>query len=79
VQGEKIPINDPFKIGNNYLYSSFPLDLISLIPLQFIKLKRSRQLLFFMLKMVRLIKGFKLFNVPLMMVKVKKLYNMRTQ
>lgn len=36
VQGEKLPVNDPFKICINYFNNSFPLDFICVLPLQFI-------------------------------------------
>ena len=78
VQGEKIPIRDPFKIWNNYLNTTFPLDLLCLLPLQFITMKRNRQLLFFMIKMLRINKGFSLFDVHDMMVFVKKQYHEKT-
>ena len=48
------PVNKPFQILTNYLSTTFPLDFICILPLQFIKMKRNRQLLFFMIKMLRL-------------------------
>ena len=78
VDGEPQPINDPFKIWKNYLNNSFPLDIICLLPLQFVKMKRNRQLLFFLIKMLRIIKGFELFDVHNMMKYVKIEYHKRT-
>lgn len=56
VDGEA-PVADPFKIANNYWNNSLPLDLLCLLPLEYIKLKRDRHLLFFLIKMLRLPKG----------------------
>jgi hypothetical protein len=33
VQGEKLPVSDPFKIWMNYLYNDYKLDLLCLLPL----------------------------------------------
>ena len=33
VEGEKMPVTDPFKIWTNYLNTSFPLDIVCLLPL----------------------------------------------
>ena len=42
---------------------SFAVDLICLLPLGTLKMKRNREFLFFIIKMLRLVKGFELFNV----------------
>ena len=48
----------------NYVYKgSFTIDLICLLPLTVVPLKRNRELLFFAVKLIRLFKGFSLLDV----------------
>jgi hypothetical protein len=47
----------------NYVTSWFFYDLITLIPLQYMKLKNNRERLFYLIKVTRVFKGYKLFNV----------------
>jgi hypothetical protein len=80
IEGEKIAIRDPMKICTNYIYEgSFFLDFIVLIPLEYLDLKRKRQDLFYAVKMLRIIKGFVLFDVPDMMAFVKRQYQKKLQ
>ena len=73
-------MNDPFKIAMNFINNgSFKLDLICLLPFEYIKMKRERQLLFFLIKMLRLPKGLELFDVHEMMKYVKSLYQKKVQ
>ena len=72
--GEKIAIRDLSKIGTNYLYSKFPLDFITIIPFQYLTLKRNRQYIFYIIKMTRIIRGFHLFDIGNMMQFVKTYY-----
>ena len=55
----------------NYIKTGFLIDLIPLLPFWLMKLPRQRQRLFLLLKMIRLVKGFTLFDVPKMMEVVK--------
>ena len=57
-----------------YISTMFIYDLIPLIPMQFLKMKKDRQYLFYIVKMMRLKKGFDLYNVTAMMEKIKKYY-----
>ena len=57
------PIRRVHLIAKHYLKNEFIWDLIPLIPLQLIKLKNNRVRLFFLIKIYRLKKGFKLFDV----------------
>jgi hypothetical protein len=70
-EGEKTPIRDPGKIAINYLKKDFALDLLTLIPFFFLNLKRYRENLFYLIKMLRIIKGFNLFDVPRIMAYIK--------
>lgn len=74
VQGGKLPVRDPGKTATRYLQTDFIYDLIPLIPFQFQSMYRNRQYLFYVVKMMRLWKGFDLFNVPKMMDKIKNHY-----
>jgi hypothetical protein len=51
------------------------MDFIPLIPFYSIDLKRNRHTMFYIIKMIRLIKGFTIFDVPTMMEKVKYYFN----
>jgi hypothetical protein len=67
------PVRDIAKIAKNYIYKgSFLIDFICLLPLTVIKLKRNRQLLFFIVKLIRLMKGFTLLDVQKLMSFLKK-------
>ena len=80
VEGEKVAIRDPMKICMNYIYEgSFLLDFIVLLPFEYLKLKRRRDDLFYLIKMLRIIKGFVLFDVPDMMAFVKSQYQKKLQ
>ena len=48
----------------NYLNTSFVLDFVPLLPLNFIPMYRKRQYLWYILKMIRIYKGFEVFDVP---------------
>lgn len=68
-EDSKYPVRDMSKIAVNYLQGEFKMDAIPLIPLQFMTMKNNRDYLFFTIKWIRLIKGFKLINIA----KIKKL------
>jgi hypothetical protein len=67
------------KIANNYFSNSFLLDFVCLLPLEYVHMKRERQLLFFLIKMLRIPKGLSLFDVHVMMKYVKSVYQKRVQ
>lgn len=67
-EDSKYPVRDMSKIAINYLQGAFKFDVIPLIPLQYLTLKNKREYLFFTIKWIRLIKGFKLINIS----KIKK-------
>lgn len=75
--GEKFPIRNLTLISNNYLRGRFPLDLITILPLQFLELKRNRQHIFYLIKMLRIIRGFHLFDITNIMVFIKDYYKSR--
>lgn len=72
-EGKNYPVRDLSKIFFRNVYShDFPLDLLTLIPLQFYELKNNRHYLFFGIKMLRMIKGLHVFDVNKIMRWVKK-------
>jgi hypothetical protein len=72
--GEKYPIRDISLICNNYCKGRLPLDVITLLPLQYLELKRRRQHIFYAIKMLRIIRGFHLFDINNMMTSIKEYY-----
>lgn len=68
-EDSKHPVRDMSKIAVHYLQGEFKMDAIPLIPFQFMTMKNNRDSLFFTIKWIRLIKGFKLINIA----KIKKL------
>ena len=63
--GEIVPVKDIWKIYDRYLKSEFLIDLVPTIPMTFILdmsvLKYGR--IFYLVKIVRLAKGLKIYNV----------------
>jgi hypothetical protein len=73
------PVRDIGKIATHYVcQGSFALDFVCLIPLGLSSMKRKRELLFFLVKMLRLIKGFSLFNVQIVMDFIKTIQYEKT-
>lgn len=67
-------VRDLKKIANRYFENGFLLDLLSLLPFQFMTLPRHRERLLFLLKVVRIRRGFELFNIPKFMKVIKHHY-----
>ena len=63
-EGVAIPESDLKKISWHYLNGDFKLDMLALIPFQFLQMKNNRQYLFFMIKLIRLEKGIRHISVP---------------
>jgi hypothetical protein len=61
------PERDLYKISLNYLKGDFALDFVTILPLQFFEFKRNRQTLFYMIKCIRISKGFEIYNVQVFM------------
>jgi len=61
-------------IAVNYVKTAFIFDLIPLAPFWLMKLPRKRERLFLLLKMIRLVKGFSLFDIPKMMEFIKNAF-----
>lgn len=55
------------EIALNYLKTDFINDIIPLIPLQLLKLHNHREYLFYLIKVMRMVKGFKIYDVGLFM------------
>ena len=72
--GETEAVKSLPKISTRYLHTDFFWDLLPLIPLpQFFQTVAPRHAkLLYMIKCIRIINGFKLFNVSLMLVSIKK-------
>lgn len=47
----------------NYIQTTFPIDFITNFPFFLIRMKRNRQYMFYVVKLLRIDKGFKLFDV----------------
>ena len=67
VQGKSESVRNPIEISQIYLKTNFPIDLLTMIPLQIFNLKRKRQYMFYAIKLLRIKKGFRLFDVSKMM------------
>lgn len=55
------------KIAHEYYSTNFALDFITNIPFYFIDLKRKRQHILYAIKILRIKKGFRLFDVTKVM------------
>jgi hypothetical protein len=62
------------KTSVKYLKTSFAIDFIPVIPLQNLSMINNRNCLFYLIKCVRLIKGFKILNEQEIMGKIKLIY-----
>jgi len=65
---------DISKISTRYIKTGFMMDVIPLIPLQIFEMSNGRHNLFYLIKVVRLYKGFIIFDVHYMMHKIKDFY-----
>lgn len=64
-EGEIVPVKDIWKISDRYLKSEFLIDLVPTIPMTFIidmSVKKYGRI-FYLVKIVRLAKGLKIYNV----------------
>lgn len=61
-------------IAKNYLKSQFLIDLVPLIPIQIFSYRSKELRLLYLPKIIRLRRGFKLFNTNSIMQFVKKIY-----
>lgn len=79
--GETQPEREFTKIYTRYLKSDFLIDFIACIPLNFIygASRDHHYRIFYSIKLLRMIKGFKVFNVPLFMNKIKKVVEDRNK
>lgn len=64
-------------IASHYLYSTFYKDFLPIIPFQLTPLANRRGTLFYLIKLLRLAKGFKLLDVVYLMKKIKAIYKQR--
>jgi hypothetical protein len=72
--GENI-IKDPIKIALRYINSQFAFDLLAIIPFNFfITIKYGYGRLFYLVKLLRLFKGFQILNVANLMTQIKLIY-----
>ena len=68
--GMNSPERDISKTSYRYLSNEFCFDAIPCLPLQFVSLGGNERL-FYLIKIIRLFNGFKLFNVPDIMENIK--------
>lgn len=68
-----VPCRELKMIVVNYLKGDFKIDFICILPLQMIPLKNNRNYLFFIIKMVRFLRGLELFDVQKIMQFFKRL------
>jgi hypothetical protein len=61
-------------IFSHYLKTTFIKDFIPIIPFQLIQLPKSRGTLFYLIKLLRLAKGFRLLDVFTIMKQIKDIY-----
>lgn len=74
IDGSPTPQRDFKSIAFNYLKTNFAIDFITMIPIQFLDLKRKRQYMFYAIKLLRIKKGFRLFDVSKLMRILKNRY-----
>ena len=67
-----VPVRDIKKISYHYLTNQFKWDFLPLIPFQYMDLPNNSNRLFFLIKMIRLYKGIKMFDVNAIMTYLKK-------
>jgi hypothetical protein len=70
------PIREWSMIITNYVTSDFCFDFVPIIPLQIMDFKRHRERLFYLIKVIRFVKGFKVFNVQKLMKMIKSHLNL---
>lgn len=78
-EGDVRPVRDIIKIGKRYLDTKFRYDLIPLIPLQLIPLPHGYARLFLIIKIIRLVNGFQLFQVRKFMLVIRGFYDKKVQ
>ena len=61
-------------IATNYLNNGFLIDLVCILPFQFITLQRNRQYLFYIIKLVRLTRTEHIIDVSRIMAAIKTYY-----
>ena len=72
---KRMDIKDPIKIALRYINSQFAFDLLAIIPFNFfITIKYGYGRLFYLVKLLRLFKGFQILNVANIMTQIKLIY-----
>jgi hypothetical protein len=69
-----IKVIDLGVISKNYFFDRFIWDFIPLLPLQIFPMYRNRNTLFYLIKLIRLYKGFKILDIPKLMGIIKKIH-----
>lgn len=75
--GETIPTKDLSKIAQRYLRKGFIFDFIPLIPFPLFLDLDHREAHFYIIKCIRIINGFKLFNIRVVMSDVRRVFTNR--
>jgi hypothetical protein len=74
-EGSKVPVTDLSKISMNYINGEFMMDIIPLLPFYVLSFERRRQYIFNIFKMIRINRGFDLFDVRRINTFVKGQFN----
>ena len=77
--GSDFPVRDVVKIAKRYFKGRFFWDLLPIIPLQDLPSTNKRSSLFYLVKLIRLQKGFEILNVPVWVSKLKVLQMEKSQ
>lgn len=77
-EGSTNPERDLTKISKRYLKNGFVMEFITVIPFTSLSLGGYERL-FYLIKVLRLFIGFKVFNVHLIMQRIKKITQDRTK
>ena len=78
-EGMSRPVRDISKICWRYLKGQFLFDFIPLVPLQLITMKDGKERLFILIKIIRLVNGFKVFQVRNLMEVIKNFYQKKLE
>mmetsp|Transcript_8274 Transcript_8274/g.12665 ORF Transcript_8274/g.12665 Transcript_8274/m.12665 type:complete len:275 (-) Transcript_8274:174-998(-) len=76
--GSSFPVRDLFLVAKKYFRGTFIWDLVPLLPLQMLDLNGYERL-FFIIKIMRLVIGFRIFSVPKIMALIKGFYKQRME
>ena len=77
--GKDHPVKDLNKIARRYLKTEFAWDMVPLLPFHLIPLSDDKNTLFYLLKVIRLYKGFKILDVSMLISSIKARYKQKLE